>query len=161
MATKPKGRKKPTSIQDLKDLGIKPVEMERIAKAFGIQTPKAEAKTVKSDVRGRSRTAAGAKVGPKKERLRAKGEESAAPKKAAPKRTKPATRVTYRTKAKDTTKPTSTRKKYETPKDAGPEQAYRKGIVRKRSSSSKGAPARWERVAPVRGRTRKTSPKAR
>ena len=120
MATKPKGRKKPTSIQDLKDLGIKPVEMERIAKAFGIQTPKAEAKTVKSDVRGRSRTAAGAKVGPKKERLRAKGEESAAPKapkKAAVKKAAPKKKTI-----------TTSKRSNRAPQDAGPEQAYIKRV---------------------------------
>ena len=152
MATKPKGIKKPTSMKDLRALGIKPNEMERIAKAFGIQTPKAEAKTVKSDVRGRSRVAACAKVGPSKR---------AEPKKTATKRTKPATSVTYRTKAKTTTKPTSTRKRYETPKDAGPEQAYRKSIVRRGSSSPKAKPAHWERVRPIRGQKLRTSPKAK
>ena len=159
MATRPKGIKKPTSMEDLRALGVKPNEMERIAKAFGIQTPKAEAKTVKADTRGRSRTAAGAKVGPKKERLRAKGEESEykAPKKATKGTSTKGSKGT--SKSKSVGPAPTKRRKYETPKDAGPEEKYHKRIkTTTRTSPGGKAGQKGSRTTITKAKPREAAP---
>ena len=163
------------------DSSISKSELPKIARAFGITVPKGwdtkKGTSTKSSVKKQTRTASSTQVGPTKKKAATKKtyKKMETPKDEGPVRKKSTT------KAKSTTKSTSRvrhgrssseigassggrvvsgRRKTES-LDAGPEQAYRKGIVRKGSASPKGAGARWERVKPIRGYPRVTSPKAR
>ena len=118
MPTRPKQKtSKMTWAKLANDPSISKAELPRIARAFGLTDPSKKAGGA-SGIRTRSRTAGTAKVWPKKERLRAKGEESAAPKKAAAKKKASPKKKTI----------TTSKRSNRAPQDAGPEQVYIKRV---------------------------------
>ena len=113
MPTRPKQKtSKMTWAKLANDPSISKAELPRIARAFGLTDPS------KRDLKQRA-TASGARGGApaRKERLRAKGEESAAPKKAAAKKASPKKKTI-----------TTSKRSNRAPQDAGPEQVYIKRV---------------------------------
>ena len=114
MPTRPKQKtSKMTWAKLANDPSISKAELPRIARAFGLTDPS------KRDLKQRA-TTSGARGGApaRKERLRAKGEESAAPKKAAAKKKASPKKKTI----------TTSKRSNRAPQDAGPEQAYIKRV---------------------------------
>ena len=109
MPTRPKQKtSKMTWAKLANDPSISKAELPRIARAFGLTDPS------KRDLKQRATTSGARGSAPaRKERLRAKGEESAAPKKAAVKKAAPKKKTS-----------TASKRSNRTPQDAGPEQAY-------------------------------------
>ena len=116
MPTRPKQKtSKMTWAKLANDPSISKAELPRIARAFGLTDPS------KRDLKQRA-TASGARGGApaRKERLRAKGEESAAPKapkKAAVKKAAPKKKTS-----------TASKRSNRAPQDAGPEAKYIKRV---------------------------------
>jgi len=155
MATKPEQKRKKMTWSKLKDM-VPAGELGRIARAFGLTDPDKKAGGA-SGIRTRSRTAGTAKVGPKKERLRAKGEESAAPKKATKGTSTKGSKGTSKSKSVGPT-PTK-RRKYETPKDAGPEEKYHKRIkTTTRTSPGGKAGQKGSRTTITKAKPREAAP---
>ena len=161
------------------DSSISKSELPKIARAFGITVPKGwdtkKGTSTKSSVKRQTRTASSTQVGPTKKKAAAKKtykkmetpkDEGPVRKKSTTKSTaKPVSRVHHGRSSSEIGpgaggRVVSGRRKTES-LDAGPEQAYRKGIVRKGSASPKGKGPRWERVKPIRGIKRASSPKGR